>query len=164
MEDLGKSTLWLQAKLASPSPHLHILDCRSRELYDLSHVERALSVALPGLLLRRLRKGNLSIRSLLPAPPQDLEDNMVLLYDERTLQLTQSREQEEDEESVLMTLLQKLREEGSPAYYLQGRCAGESGLCEGQGERKEISYAESWRLFCLLQPSGSLFLCGMVQS
>lgn len=122
MEDLGKSTLWLQAELASPSPCLHILDCRSRELYDSSHVERALSVALPGLLLRRLRKGNLSVRSLLPGPPRGLESNAVLLYDEGTLQLPQLGDQEEDEESVLVTLLQKLQEEGCPAYYLRGRC------------------------------------------
>ncbi|XP_053156256.1 dual specificity protein phosphatase 9 isoform X2 [Hemicordylus capensis] len=120
MEDLGKSTLWLQAELASTSPCLHILDCRSRELYDSSHVERALSVALPGLLLRRLRKGNLSAHSLLPGPPQGLGDNTVLLYDEGTRQLPRPGEQEEDEESVLVMLLQKLREEGCPAYYLQG--------------------------------------------
>ncbi|CAI5796012.1 specificity phosphatase 9 [Podarcis lilfordi] len=120
MEDLGKSTSWLRAELASPSPCLHILDCRSRELYDSSHVERALSVALPGLLLRRLRKGNLSVRSLLPGPPQALRDSTVLLYDEGTLQLPPSGSQEEDEGSVLVTLLQKLREEGCPAYYLQG--------------------------------------------
>ncbi|XP_062975445.1 dual specificity protein phosphatase 9 [Elgaria multicarinata webbii] len=120
MEDLGKSTSWLQAELASPSPCLHILDCRSRELYDSSHVERALSVALPGLLLRRLRKGNLSVRSLLPGPPQGLRDNIVLLYDEGTLQLPRRGNPEEDEASVLVTLLQKLREEGCPAYYLQG--------------------------------------------
>nr|XP_020648679.1 dual specificity protein phosphatase 9 [Pogona vitticeps] len=117
MEDLGRSTSWLRAELASPSPCLHILDCRSRELYDSSHVERALSVALPGLLLRRLRKGNLSVRSLLPEPPQD---NPVLLYDEGTLQLPHPGGQEEDEDSVLVTLLQKLREEGCLAYYLQG--------------------------------------------
>ncbi|XP_053227073.1 dual specificity protein phosphatase 9 [Podarcis raffonei] len=120
MEDLGKSTSWLRAELASPSLCLHILDCRSRELYDSSHVERALSVALPGLLLRRLRKGNLSVGSLLPGPPQALRDSTVLLYDEGTLQLPPSGSQEEDEGSVLVTLLQKLREEGCPAYYLQG--------------------------------------------
>ncbi|KAG8129885.1 hypothetical protein E2320_016496 [Naja naja] len=120
MEDLGKSTLWLQAELASPSPCLHILDCRSRDLYDSSHVERALSVALPGLLLRRLRKGSLAVRSLLPGPPQGLCKNMVLLYDEGTIQLSRANSQEEEEESVLLTLLQKLREEGCLAYYLQG--------------------------------------------
>ncbi|KAL7988234.1 hypothetical protein Chor_007153 [Crotalus horridus] len=119
MEDLGKSTLWLQAELASPSPCLHILDCRSRDLYDSSHVERALSVALPGLLLRRLRKGSLAVRSLLPEPSQGLCENMVLLYDEGTIQLPRPDNQEE-EESVLLTLLQKLRDEGCLAYYLQG--------------------------------------------
>nr|XP_005280167.1 dual specificity protein phosphatase 9 [Chrysemys picta bellii]XP_023968642.1 dual specificity protein phosphatase 9 [Chrysemys picta bellii]XP_042717327.1 dual specificity protein phosphatase 9 [Chrysemys picta bellii]XP_042717328.1 dual specificity protein phosphatase 9 [Chrysemys picta bellii]XP_042717329.1 dual specificity protein phosphatase 9 [Chrysemys picta bellii] len=113
MEALGKSTLWLCGELASPAPRLHILDCRSRQHYDSCHVARALSVALPGLLLRRLRKGKLSVRSLLPPAP-----GAVLLYDEATATLP--RPGRDDEESVLATLLRKLREEGCTAYYLQG--------------------------------------------
>ncbi|XP_039366529.1 dual specificity protein phosphatase 9 [Mauremys reevesii] len=110
MEALGKSSLWLCGELASPAARLHILDCRSRERYDSCHVARALSVALPGLLLRRLRKGKLSVRALLPPTP-----GAVLLYDEATATLPRC-----GQESVLATLLRKLREEGCTAYYLQG--------------------------------------------
>uniref|UniRef100_A0A8D0G6L4 Dual specificity protein phosphatase n=1 Tax=Sphenodon punctatus TaxID=8508 RepID=A0A8D0G6L4_SPHPU len=120
MEGFGRSTAWLQGELSSRSPQLHILDCRSRELYEASHVERALSVALPGLLLRRLRKGNLSVLSLLPGAPQGLGATTVLLYDEGTREPPDPGAREEEEEAVLVTLLQKLREEGCPAYYLQG--------------------------------------------
>ncbi|XP_067403028.1 dual specificity protein phosphatase 9 [Emydura macquarii macquarii] len=117
MEALGKSTLWLRGELASPAPRLHILDCRSREHYDSCHVAQALSVALPGLLLRRLRKGNLSVRSLLPGWPEG-GGGAVLLYDEGTVGLPCPGQG--DQESVLGLLLQKLREEGCTAYYLQG--------------------------------------------
>uniref|UniRef100_A0A452H9P8 Dual specificity protein phosphatase n=1 Tax=Gopherus agassizii TaxID=38772 RepID=A0A452H9P8_9SAUR len=97
MEALGKSTLWLCGELASPGGRLHILDCRSRERYDACHVARALSVALPGLLLRRLRKGKMSVRALLPPAP-----GAVLLYDEATATLP--RPGRDGEESVLATL------------------------------------------------------------
>ncbi|KAG6920717.1 dual specificity phosphatase 9, partial [Chelydra serpentina] len=113
MEALGKSSLWLRGELASPAPRLHVLDCRSRERYDAGHVAGALSVALPGLLLRRLRKGSLSVRSLLPPAP-----GAVLLYDEATAALP--RPGQGDADSVLATLLHQLREEGCTVYFLQG--------------------------------------------
>ncbi|XP_072483092.1 dual specificity protein phosphatase 9 [Notamacropus eugenii] len=128
MEGLGRSSLWLSRELAAPQPQLLLLDCRSRELYESGHVQGALSVALPALLLRRLRKGNLSVCSLLPSPLQQRQQQWqpqqqplpplpILLYDEG-----QCVEEEEAEaaQSVLATLLQKLQEEGHPAYYLQG--------------------------------------------
>uniref|UniRef100_A0A8C8VIX7 Dual specificity protein phosphatase n=1 Tax=Pelusios castaneus TaxID=367368 RepID=A0A8C8VIX7_9SAUR len=118
MEVLGKSTLWLHRELASPSPQLQILDCRSRERYESCHVARALSVALPGLLLRRLRKGSLSARSLLPdCPLMPGPGSTVLLYDEGPIGLLCPSQ---DQESLLALLLRKLREEGCTAYYLQG--------------------------------------------
>ncbi|XP_051823793.1 dual specificity protein phosphatase 9 [Antechinus flavipes] len=123
MEGLGRSPLWLSRELATPQPQLLLLDCRSRELYESGHVQGALSVALPALLLRRLRKGNLSVCSLLPGPLQQHQQHQpltplpILLYDEG-----RCVEEEEGEaaQSVLATLLQKLQEEGHPAYYLQG--------------------------------------------
>ncbi|XP_074872792.1 dual specificity protein phosphatase 9 [Carettochelys insculpta] len=120
MEALGKSTLWLRSKLALPAPQLHIWDCRSRERYDACHVARALSVVLPGLLLRRMRKGTLSVRALLPSalPAPGSGAATVLLYDEATVELQGPGQDEE--ESVLATLLCKLQEEGCTAYYLQG--------------------------------------------
>uniref|UniRef100_A0A6I8ND20 Dual specificity phosphatase 9 n=1 Tax=Ornithorhynchus anatinus TaxID=9258 RepID=A0A6I8ND20_ORNAN len=136
MEALGKSSLWLQGELASPEPRLHLLDCRSRELYDSSHVEGALSVTLPALLLRRLRKGNLSARSLLPGSPRRQRQppspppqagacgSPILLYDEGTAPLP--RPGEEATDSVLGTLLQKLREEGYLAYYLQDEAVSQN--------------------------------------
>ncbi|XP_075434504.1 dual specificity protein phosphatase 9 [Ascaphus truei] len=120
MESLCKSTSWLREELDSHAQGVRVLDCRSRELYDSSRVEKALHVALPGLMLRRLRKGNLTAHSLLPGSPPAAR-GAVLLYDECTAILPgRVGSQAEEQEPVLVTLLHKLRKEGCPAYYLQG--------------------------------------------
>lgn len=120
MDPFCKSTTWLRDELDSPAHNVHILDCRSRELYDSSHVEKALHVALPGLMLRRLRKGNLTAQSLLPGSPP-ASRGVSLLYDESTASLpTRVGVPSEEQDSILITLLQRLRKEGCQAYYLQG--------------------------------------------
>ncbi|XP_037678510.1 dual specificity protein phosphatase 9 [Choloepus didactylus] len=125
MEGLGRSCLWLRRELSPPRPRLLLLDCRSRELYESARIGGALSVALPALLLRRLRTGSLSVRALLPGPPLQLPPPApVLLYDQgggrRRRGEAEAEAEEWEAESVLGTLLQKLREEGYLAYYLQG--------------------------------------------
>uniref|UniRef100_A0A8C6GL49 Dual specificity protein phosphatase n=1 Tax=Mus spicilegus TaxID=10103 RepID=A0A8C6GL49_MUSSI len=110
MESLSRSCLWLRQELSSPRPQLLLLDCRSRELYESARICGALSVALPSLMLRRLRRGSMSVRSLLPGPPlQPPPPAPVLLYDQGSSGQCH-REAAEAE----------LREEGYPAYYLQG--------------------------------------------
>lgn len=157
MESLSRSCLWLRQELSSPRPQLLLLDCRSRELYESARICGALSVALPSLMLRRLRRGSMSVRSLLPGPPlQPPPPAPVLLYDQGSsgqchreaaeaeakaeakaeaeaeakaeaedkaeAKVEAKAEAEEwDADSVLGILLQKLREEGFPAYYLQGK-------------------------------------------
>ncbi|XP_004645204.1 dual specificity protein phosphatase 9 [Octodon degus] len=135
MEGLGRSCLWLRGELEPPRSPLLLLDCRSRELYESARIRGALSVALPTLLLRRLRRGSLSVRSLLPGPPLHSPPAPVLLYDqgggrrrrgdaaEAAAGAGAGAEAETEEweaESLLGTLLKKLREEGYLAYYLQG--------------------------------------------
>lgn len=127
MEGLGRSCLWLRRELSPPQPRLMLLDCRSRELFESARIRGALSVALPALLLRRLRRGSLSVRALLPGPPlQPPPPAPVLLYDQGGSRHRRGEAETEVEEwepeSVLGTLLQKLRDEGYLAYYLQGRC------------------------------------------
>lgn len=126
MESLGRSCLWLRQELSPPRPQLLLLDCRSRELYESARICGALSVALPALMLRRLRRGSLSVRSLLPGPPlQPPPPAPVLLYDQGSSRCrpeeAEAEAQEWEADSVLGVLLQKLREEGYLAYYLQGR-------------------------------------------
>ncbi|KAM6981109.1 dual specificity protein phosphatase 7-like [Aplochiton taeniatus] len=118
----GKSVEWLQEELGSGANSLLLLDCRSHELYESSHVESAINLAIPGLMLRRLKKGNLPIRSIIPNN-EDKEKfvkrcktDMVVLYDE----VTSACEETGLGSSVLELLLQKLRDDGCKAYYLEG--------------------------------------------
>lgn len=133
MEGLGRSCLWLRRELSPPRPRLLLLDCRSRELYESARIGGALSVALPALLLRRLRRGSLSVRALLPGPPlQPPPPAPVLLYDQGggRHRRGEAEAEEWEADSVLGTLLQKLREEGYLAYYLQGTCGRRAqGTC-----------------------------------
>lgn len=118
----GKSVEWLQEELESGANSLLLLDCRSHELYESSHVESAINLAIPGLMLRRLKKGNLPIRSIIPNN-EDKEKfvkrcktDIVVLYDE----VTSDCEETGLGTSVLGLLLQKLRDDGCKAYYLEG--------------------------------------------
>uniref|UniRef100_A0A671KG98 Dual specificity protein phosphatase n=1 Tax=Sinocyclocheilus anshuiensis TaxID=1608454 RepID=A0A671KG98_9TELE len=110
--------LWLQEELQTGGGSLLLLDCRSHELYESSHIESAINLAIPGLMLRRLKKGNLPIRSIIPNT-EDKErfvrrckTDTVLLYDEAAAADWQG--------SVLGLLMHKLRDDGCKAYYLDG--------------------------------------------
>ncbi|XP_060691489.1 dual specificity protein phosphatase 7-like isoform X2 [Hemiscyllium ocellatum] len=118
---MNKSVDWLQEQLESGEASLLLLDCRSHELYESSHIESAINVVIPGLMLRRLKKGNLPIKSLIPNN-EDKEKfvkrcrtDTVILYDEGTIDW-----HENGASSVLGLLLQKLRDDGCKAYYLEG--------------------------------------------
>ncbi|XP_023995447.1 dual specificity protein phosphatase 7-like [Salvelinus sp. IW2-2015] len=120
----SKSVEWLQEELESGLgvSSLLLLDCRSHELYESSHIESAINLTIPGLMLRRLKKGNLPIRSIIPNN-EDKEKfvkrcktDMVLLYDEATTDWQETGVAS----SVLGLLLQKLRDEGCKAFYLEG--------------------------------------------
>ncbi|XP_070793154.1 dual specificity protein phosphatase 7 isoform X2 [Pituophis catenifer annectens] len=53
-----KSVEWLQEELeSSGGSSLLLLDCRPHELFESSHIETAINLAIPGLMLRRLKKG-----------------------------------------------------------------------------------------------------------
>ncbi|XP_046731355.1 dual specificity protein phosphatase 7 isoform X2 [Silurus meridionalis] len=121
----GKSAAWLQDELKSRLNSLLLLDCRSHELYESSHIVSAIHLAIPGLMLRRLRKGNLPIRSVIPNDDDKerfirrCKSDTVLLYDE-------SRRDHRGSAagttagSVLTLLMHRLREDGCKAYYLEG--------------------------------------------
>ncbi|KAM3878512.1 dual specificity protein phosphatase 7 [Diretmus argenteus] len=126
----GKSVEWLQEELESGAASLLLLDCRAHELYESSHVESAINLAIPGLMLRRLKKGNLPIRSIIPNN-EDKEKfvkrcktDVVVLYDEAAAAASERQESGGmgggSSSSVLGLLLHKLRDDGCKAYYLEG--------------------------------------------
>lgn len=119
---ISKTVGWLREQLETRRDCLLLMDCRATELFESAHVETAINVALPSLMLRRLKKGNLPVKSLL-ADGEDRErfarrckTDTIVLYDEY------SREWNEnvDGGSVLGLLLRRMKDEGYKAYYLEG--------------------------------------------
>lgn len=117
----SKSAEWLQLQLESGGTSLLLLDCRSHELYESSHIETAINLAIPGLMLRRFKKGSIPIRTII-SNNEDKEKfikrcktDTVLVYDEGTVNW-----QESGSPCVLGLMLHKLWEDGCKAYYLEG--------------------------------------------
>ncbi|XP_060766354.1 dual specificity protein phosphatase 7 [Neoarius graeffei] len=119
----GKSAAWLQEELESGLNSLLLLDCRSHELFESKHIESAIHLAIPGLMLRRLRKGNLPIRSVIPNDADKerfirrCKSDTVLLYDHSG---DSGAAAAGTAGSVLGLLMHRLREDGCRAYYLEG--------------------------------------------
>lgn len=124
---ISKTVEWLKEQLETRKGCLVVMDCRAQGLYESSHVETAINVAIPSLMLRRLKKGNLPVKSLL-ANGEDREmfvrrckTDTIVLYDEY------SREWNEniDGGSVLGLLLRRMKDEGYKAFYLEGMLSWE---------------------------------------
>ncbi|XP_024068555.1 dual specificity protein phosphatase 6 isoform X1 [Terrapene carolina triunguis] len=120
---VSKTVAWLNEQLELGNGRLLLMDCRSQELYESSHIESAISVALPGIMLRRLQKGNLPLRALFSTSDQDREKfarrcgtDTVVLYDENSSEWNENT----GGESVLGLLLKRLKDEGCKAFYLEG--------------------------------------------
>ncbi|KAM4563171.1 dual specificity protein phosphatase 7-like [Odontesthes bonariensis] len=118
----SKSVEWLQLELESGGTSLLLLDCRSHELHESSHIETAINLGMTGLMLRRFKKGNIPIQTII-SKKEDKEKflrrcktDTVVLYDESTAGWPDSGAPA----SVLFLLLQKLWEDGCKAYYLEG--------------------------------------------
>ncbi|CAM4733328.1 unnamed protein product [Leuciscus chuanchicus] len=109
----SKSAEWLQDELESGGALL-LLDCRTHELFESAHIESAINLAIPGLMLRRLKKGNLPIRSIIPNNEDQekfvrrCKTDTVLLYDEATADCPESG----SSGSVIGLLMHKLRDDG----------------------------------------------------
>lgn len=144
----SKSVEWLQEELESGTGgSLLLLDCRAHELYESSHIESAINLAIPGLMLRRLKKGNLPIRSIIPNN-EDKEKfvkrcktDVVVLYDEAGSE----RQESGLGSSVLGLLLQKLRDDGGKAFFLEGKVVVTNlffQILKPERKRKSNSFVE----------------------
>lgn len=133
---ISKTVAWLNEQLELGNEKLLLMDCRPQELYESSHIESAINVAIPGIMLRRLQKGNLPVRALFTSG-EDRDrftrrcgTDTVVLYDESSSDWNENT----GGESVLGLLLKKLKDEGCRAFYLEGMCQLE-GRAEGAGLR-----------------------------
>uniref|UniRef100_A0A8D0L6U3 Dual specificity phosphatase 6 n=1 Tax=Sphenodon punctatus TaxID=8508 RepID=A0A8D0L6U3_SPHPU len=126
---ISKTVAWLNEQLELSNDRLLLMDCRSQELYESSHIESAINVAIPGLMLRRLQKGNLPLRSLFSSDEEDREKftrrcgtDTVVLYDENSSEWNENT----GGESVQGLLLKRLKDEGCKAFYLEDEARGKN--------------------------------------
>lgn len=152
---ISKTVAWLNEQLELGNERLLLMDCRPQELYESSHIESAINVAIPGIMLRRLQKGNLPVRALFTRG-EDRDrftrrcgTDTVVLYDESSSDWNENT----GGESVLGLLLKKLKDEGCRAFYLEGTRPGNSARGAGRGAQgcgrgawtENASAALSWR-------------------
>ncbi|XP_056272651.1 dual specificity protein phosphatase 6 [Pseudoliparis swirei] len=135
---VSKTAGWLREQLEARrrDDGLLLMDCRAQELYEAAHVDAAINVAIPSLMLRRLKKGNLPVRALL-SDGADREEFVrrcttatIVLYDEASRDWNENV----DGGSVLGLLLRSMKDEGYTAFYLEGGFstfqAEYPGLCD----------------------------------
>ncbi|XP_062989883.1 dual specificity protein phosphatase 6 [Elgaria multicarinata webbii] len=119
-----KTVAWLHEQLELGSERLLLMDCRPQELYESSHIESAINVALPGIMLRRLQKGNLPLRALFASGGEEEREKFarrcgtdtVVLYDESSGDWNENTAGD----SVLGLLLKRLKDDGCKAFFLEG--------------------------------------------
>ncbi|XP_015426629.1 PREDICTED: dual specificity protein phosphatase 6 isoform X2 [Myotis davidii] len=123
---ISKTVAWLNEQLELGNERLLLMDCRPQELYESSHIESAINVAIPGIMLRRLQKGNLPVHALFTRG-EDRDrftrrcgTDTVVLYDESSSDWNENT----GGESVLGLLLKKLKDEGCRAFYLEDEARG----------------------------------------
>jgi dual specificity MAP kinase phosphatase len=98
-----------------------ILDCRPQADYVRSHVKASINITLPGLMVRRLKKGNLKIQCVIQNNEAKDKFNKlwkthdIILYD-------QSSTDNNCNTSVTVDLLmKKLQQDGASARVLDGK-------------------------------------------
>ncbi len=117
---LSCQTEWLSQQLDN-GKELLILDCRSPNDYNTSHIQGAIHVAIPTLMLRRLKKGNLSVHSVINSTEAKAKFNAewktetLVVYDECTSDMNANTT------SVVALLMKRLREDGCRVCLLEGK-------------------------------------------
>jgi len=105
----------------SKSPKsLLVIDCRCSSEFARSHIRGAINIILPSLMLKRLKRGNLNIASVIQNNEakekftKNFKTATIVLYDECSTDLNANPS------SVISLLLKKIKQDGSKASFLLG--------------------------------------------
>lgn len=128
MDDTGREMMssqqWLSEQLDSVvdgTPGVLLLDCRAPNDYNASHVVGAIHVAIPPLLLRRLKKGNLAVSAVISGNEgrdqfaRRCREETLIVYDDC------SCDANINPTGIAWLLLKKLRGDGYRARMLNGK-------------------------------------------
>ncbi|KAK2142842.1 hypothetical protein LSH36_907g00004 [Paralvinella palmiformis] len=119
---------WLGLELADERDLL-VLDSRTSNDFNRSHIQNAIHVTIPSLMQKRLKKGNLSVDTVIKCHRfcSRWRTDTIILYDEDTVDI-------KDSPNVLITLLyQRLRDDGCKVHYLQVNLEAEPNI----GQRRD---------------------------
>ena len=133
----GSNSTWLYEQMTAKS-FLLLLDCRPFAEYARSHIQGAINLTIPSLMLRRMKKGNnFCVSSLISSAEakKKFTRNMalsdgVILYDSTTKDVSSV-----SPHSALGILMKKLSDDGRNVRMLEGR----------------LKFSHS--LFCVLTPT-----------
>jgi len=112
----------LKALLLS-NDNVLLLDCRSNDEYKKRHIVTSQNIVLPQLMMRRLKAGKLSLKSLLPHSSRPTKDAFlqkcnqfnVVIYDKST-----SVFENADTSSMIALLYKRIKKEGCKVSILRG--------------------------------------------
>ncbi|CAG5127046.1 unnamed protein product [Candidula unifasciata] len=110
----------LRDEISKNIKNLLIIDCRSQSEYTRSHIRGAINVTLPSLMLKRLKRGNLNISSVIQNNEAKerftkySKTATIVLYDECSTDINANQS------SVISLLVKKLRQDGCRATFLLG--------------------------------------------
>ncbi len=121
---------WLGRQLQTNQEHVLLLDCRTAMDYNLSHIQTAIHVVIPTLMQKRLKKGNLSVESVIKCNESKQtfhskwKTETTVVYDECTT------DTESDSTCLGALLYKKLQEDGCRARFLRGRSFSTYAYCK----------------------------------
>ncbi|GFR88912.1 dual specificity protein phosphatase [Elysia marginata] len=110
----------LRDEMSKTDKSLLLIDCRSQSEYTRAHVRGAINISLPSLMLKRLKRGNLNISSVIQNNEakerftKSSKSASVVLYDECSTDLNSNPS------AVINLLVKKLRQDGCRASFLLG--------------------------------------------
>lgn len=109
-----------QLKTSKSAKSLLVIDCRSQSEFARSHIRGAINIFLPSLMLKRLKRGNLNISSVIQNNEakekftKNFKSATIVLYDDC------STDMHANPSSVINLLLKKLKGDGSATTFLLG--------------------------------------------
>lgn len=110
----------LRDELSKSPKSLLTIDCRSQSEFARSHIRGAINIILPSLMLKRLKRGNLNIASVIQNNEskekftKNFKTATIVLYDECSTDLNANPS------SVINLLMKKMRSDGCKASFLLG--------------------------------------------
>lgn len=111
----------LRDEISKNAKNVIIIDCRPQSEFSRAHVRGAINITLPTLMLKRLKRGNLNVSSIIQNNEAKerfskySKTASIILYDDCSTELNANPS------SVINLLVKKLRQDGCRSSFLLGK-------------------------------------------